>query len=204
VSEARPGRSPQWCLTALSEVASVAVAMYGSKMDLYSGGANGHPVMDNSGRVSSSVQQYTSKYIRRSRAVAVLWGAFTICSAVLAAVAFFSPHWVGDTDESSGPGHFGLWRFCTVLKASNSATSPTGDAAISAATSGAPDGDVVCLGDVQDFASILSPAFRASTIFVGLSVLVLALCVVAFVLFCFMRSQSVFELCGTMQILAGE
>ena len=135
---------------------------------------------------------YTSKYIRNSRAVGVLWGVFTVCSAILNIVVFVSPHWVGDTSASKGPGHFGLWKFCTVLSSSS------GDDASASASS------VVCIGDLNNFGSILSPAFRASTVFVGLSVIVAVLCVVAFLLFCFMRANSVFELCGTMQFLAGK
>ncbi len=136
---------------------------------------------------SDSPQTYhTSKYIRNCRAVGVLWAVFTVCSAVLNVVVFTSSQWVGDTSLSKGPGHFGLWRFCTVLSG--------GDLS---------EESVVCIGDLNNFSSILSPAFRASTIFVGLSVIVAVLCVVAFFLFCFMKSNSVFELCGTMQTLEG-
>ena len=56
---------------------------------------------------------------RNSRAVAILWGVFTVCSAILNVVVFISPQWVGDTELSKGPGHFGLWRFCTVLSSSS-------------------------------------------------------------------------------------
>ena len=137
---------------------------------------------------------YTSKYIRNSRAVGVLWGVFTVCSAVLNIVVFASPHWVGDTSASKGPGHFGLWKFCTVLASSTSTEGAEG-------ASSSPS--VLCLGELNNFGSILSPAFRASTVFVGLSVIVAVLCVIAFLLFCFMKANSVFELCGTMQFLAG-
>jgi hypothetical protein len=142
----------------------------------------------------AAAQFYTSKYIRNSRAVAILWGVFTVCSAILNIVVFVSPHWVGDTDESKGPGNFGLWRFCTVLSSSSSDGNP--DSAFDG-------GSVVCIGDLTNFASILSPAFRAATVFVALSVIVIVLCVVAFLLFLPMRSHSVFEICGTMQFLSG-
>ena len=52
--------------------------------------------------------------------MAILWGVFTVCSAILNIVVFISPQWVGDTEESKWPGHFGLWRFCTVLSSSSS------------------------------------------------------------------------------------
>ena len=68
---------------------------------------------------------------------------------------------------------------------------------------GASSGSVLCIGDLNNFSSVLSPAFRAATVFVGLSVIVIVLCVLAFLLFLPMRSDSVFEICGTMQFLSG-
>ncbi len=186
---------------------AVMDSLGGSKMDLYGSRhsvANGTQVLSEHGTSAvggapSAQQFYTSKYIRNSRAVGVLWAAFTLCTAVLDVVAFASSNWAGDTSESKGPGHFGLWRFCTVLSGGGGG----GDAA-AAAASASSSASVICIGDLNNFASILSPAFRASTIFVGLSVIVLCVCVVAFLLFCFMKPNSVYELCGTMQFLAGE
>ena len=140
---------------------------------------------------TSSSQYFTSKYIRNSKAVGILWGIFTICSAVLNIVVFASENWVGDTATSKGPGHFGLWKFCTVL--SSDAESAVGG------------GKVVCIGEVNNFGSILSPAFRAASVFVGLSVLVMLLCVGMLITFlCCKKSSSVFEICGTMQFLSGK
>ena len=34
---------------------------------------------------------------------AILWGVFTVCSAILNIVVFISPQWVGDTELSKGP-----------------------------------------------------------------------------------------------------
>ena len=142
---------------------------------------------------------HTSKYIRHSNAVGILWGVFTVCTAILNIVAFISEHWVGDTDASKGPGSFGLWRFCTVLSSSGGS-----DDGFQSGLTGPAEESVVCIGDLNNFSSILSPAFRASTVFVGLSVIVLVLCVLAFILFCVMKSNSVYEICGTMQFLAGK
>ena len=66
-----------------------------------------------------------------------------------------------------------------------------------------PEPDVRCLGSLENFSSILSPAFRASTVFVGLAVLMSILCLVALLLFCFMKDQSVYEICATIQALQG-
>ena len=45
--------------------------------------------------------------------------------------------------------------------------------------------------------------FRAATVFVGLAVIVGILSVVALLLFCFMNSGTIFEICGVMQLLTG-
>eukprot|EP00095_Tigriopus_kingsejongensis_P008767 maker-scaffold151_size306168-snap-gene-1.6 protein:Tk08767 transcript:maker-scaffold151_size306168-snap-gene-1.6-mRNA-1 annotation:"lipoma hmgic fusion partner-like 3 protein" len=140
---------------------------------------------------SSNSQFYTSKYIRHSRAVGIIWGVFTVCAAIIHIVVFMSSNWVGDTVQSKGPGHFGLWQFCTVLSSDGTSAGAS------------PTESVVCIGEVTNFSSILSPAFRAATVFVGLSVIVILMCVLAFILFCFMKSNSVFEICGTMQFLSG-
>ena len=69
------------------------------------------------------VRLQTRLAFRNSRAIAILWGVFTVCSAILNIVVFISPQWVGDTELSKGPGHFGLWRFCTVLSSSSDGSS---------------------------------------------------------------------------------
>ena len=84
-----------------------------------------------------------------------------------------------------------VYRFCTVLSdGGRDATSET-------------SARVQCVGRLDDFASILSPAFRAATVFVGISVIVAVIAVMAMILFCCMKSHSVFEICGTMQMLSG-
>ena len=63
---------------------------------------------------------------------------------------------------------------------------------------------VKCMGSLVNFSSILSQAFRASTVFVGIAVLFSILCVVAMLLFCVMKDQSVFEICSIFQALQGK
>ena len=46
--------------------------------------------------------------------------------------------------------------------------------------------------------------YRAATVFVGLAVIVGILSVIALLLFCFMKSGTVFEVCGVMQLLTGK
>lgn len=141
---------------------------------------------------STTIQLLTTKYIKHSKSVSIVWGIFTVCSAILNVLVFLQDEWVGDTPTSKSPGHFGLWRFCNVL-------SDGGGGGLDST----PSVEVKCVGRLDDFASILSPAFRAATVFVGLSVMVSVLCVLSLILFCCVKSHSVFEICGTMQMLSG-
>ena len=80
-----------------------------------------------------------------------------MCSAILNIVVFLQEEWVGETSKSKSPGHFGLWRFCTVLsRSSDSSASGVGDSF----SSSLPVEEVLCFGQLDNFASILSPAFR--------------------------------------------
>ena len=45
------------------------------------------------------------------------------------------------------------------------------------------DGTEICRGRLDDFGTILSPAFRAATVFVGISVIISIICIISFVLF---------------------
>lgn len=38
-----------------------------------------------------SAHMYATNYIRNSKAIAVLWGIFSICYAIISAVAFVTP-----------------------------------------------------------------------------------------------------------------
>lgn len=91
--------------------------------------------------------------------------------------------WLGDTESSKGTGYFGLWKSCRLLQ----------------------DGqDLLCEGRLDDFSSIPTPAFRAATIFIGLSVVLIFLCLCSFLLFFFLHSSTVFHICGWLQAFNGE
>ena len=45
------------------------------------------------------------------------------------------------------------------------------------------DGTEMCRGRLDDFGTILSPAFRAATVFVGIAVIISIICIIAFILF---------------------
>lgn len=96
-------------------------------------------------------------------------------------VVFMQDQWIGNGEESKGPGNFGLWKWCTDSQ----------------------DGREICRGRLDDFSTILSPAFRAATVFTGLAVIIIILTVIAFVLFFMCRSSDVFKICGAMQLLSG-
>jgi len=134
--------------------------------------------MDSKYEYSEQSHLYTSSFVRNSKAIAVLWGIFTICFAIIDIVVFVQPQWLGDTSQSQGSGYFGLWKYCRLLQ----------------------DGqDLLCDGRLDDFNTILTAAFRAATVFVGLSVIFILLCICCFLLFFFFRSSTVFHVCGWMQ-----
>ena len=60
------------------------------------------------------------------------------------------------------------------------------------------------MGSLWNFSSILSPAFRAATVFVGISVLLSILTIVSMLFFCIFKDQAVFELCSVAQALQGQ
>jgi hypothetical protein len=128
-----------------------------------------------------SSHYYSTKFMRNSKAVGVLWGIFTVCYAIITIVVFMQDQWIGNSDYSKGQGNFGLWRWCTDSQ----------------------DGSEICRGRLDDFSSILSPAFQAATVFVGLSVIIIVLCIVALILFFMCNSSDVFKICGSMQLLSG-
>ncbi|KAH9381244.1 hypothetical protein HPB48_014445 [Haemaphysalis longicornis] len=132
---------------------------------------------------ASELNLYQANYMRNSKAIGVLWAVFTICFAIINVVVFIQPHWLGDTKESRGTGHFGLWQYCHLIQ----------------------DGqDVTCQGRLDDFSSIPSAAFRAATVFVGLSVVMVLLCICCMLLFFVFHSSTVFHICGWMQVFCGE
>ena len=129
-----------------------------------------------------SSQMYTSNYLRSSKAVGVLWGVFTFCFAIIDVVVFIQPQWIGDTVESKGTGYFGLWKHCSLVQGGQ---------------------EIICKGQLEDFSTILNPAFRAATVFVGLSVVVILLCLCSMLFFFFFSSSTVFHICGWLQIFSG-
>lgn len=121
-----------------------------------------------------------TNYVRNSRAIAVLWGIFTVIYAILNIVVFIQPQWFGDNGESDLPGFFGLWRYCELL------------------TDGT---DYSCTGDFLDFGTIDNASFQASSIFIGVAALLFMLSVVCFLLFFFLNTATVLMVCGWFQVV---
>ncbi|XP_054719798.1 LHFPL tetraspan subfamily member 3 protein-like [Uloborus diversus] len=131
---------------------------------------------------ASETNGYHASYLRNSKAVGVMWGVFTLCFAVIICVAFVHPHWIGDTPSSERAGYFGPWRACR-QEISNE--------------------EMACQGQLDDFFSIPSPAFRVSTVFTALALVAVGLCIVCMLLFFVCQSSTVFHLCGWMQVFSG-
>ncbi|KAL1110482.1 hypothetical protein AAG570_008010 [Ranatra chinensis] len=117
-----------------------------------------------------SCHMYATGYARNSKAVGVLWGIFTICYAIIGAVALATPEWVGGGPAGS---RLGLWGSCL-------------------------GGD----GCRQDAATPLP--FRLAALFCAASVLVAVVAVLATLLFFFVASTTVFNVCGWLQTVSGE
>uniref|UniRef100_U5ETD1 Putative conserved plasma membrane protein n=1 Tax=Corethrella appendiculata TaxID=1370023 RepID=U5ETD1_9DIPT len=125
-----------------------------------------------------SSHMYATNYIRNSKAIAVLWAIFSICYAIISVVAFVTPEWVGDLDSETG-GRLGLWQICQKDELADN-----------------------CNGKLDDILSMQSIAFQVATIFGGLAVATSVLTICSLILMFFMRSTTVFHICGWMQILS--
>ena len=74
-----------------------------------------------------SSNMYSTKFMRNSKAVGVLWGIFSVCYSIIVMVVFtqvsdnqkklqinapVQDEWMGDGNLSKISGNFGLWRWC--------------------------------------------------------------------------------------------
>ncbi|BFZ09017.1 hypothetical protein BsWGS_12056 [Bradybaena similaris] len=124
---------------------------------------------------------YYFRYMREYRAVAVLWGLLTIVWCILNIVCFIQPQWIGDTEESIGYGHAGVYAHCF------------------------PEPPrfqrYVCNGTFGDFDEILNDPFRASTFFCGVAALLMLICVAALLLFFCFKKTAVFVFGGILELI---
>ena len=74
-----------------------------------------------------SSHMYSTKFMRNSKAVGVLWGIFSVCYSIIVMVVFTQVRdnqenlqinapvqdaWIGDGDLSKSSGNIVLWRWC--------------------------------------------------------------------------------------------
>lgn len=124
---------------------------------------------------------YHFRYMREYRAVTVLWGLLSIIWCILNIVTFVQPQWIGDSPESPGYGHLGVFQYCY------------------------PDSNrekYVCSGTFTDFDTILNDPLRACTFFVGVSSLLMLILVAALLLFFCFKKTAVFIFSGILQLFS--
>lgn len=134
--------------------------------------------------MKDNAQKHYVSYKRHSTAVALMWGIFTCGYVVLNVVAFIQPEWLQQTDDPQmNPGYFGLYRKCWLMDHGK---------------------NLSCVGHFNDFSSIDNAAFRASTFFVGVSCLIVFLCICLFSLFFLIKHSIVYVVCGILQFVSGK
>jgi len=111
----------------------------------------------------------------------------SVCYAIITLVVFIQPQWVGTRSPASS-GYFGLWRHCAVA---------------SVMTEMSTTSEFICRGRLDDFSSIINPAFRVATIFVGIAALVAILSVFGLILFICAPARQAYFIIAMMQALAG-
>lgn len=126
---------------------------------------------------------YHFRYMREYRAVSVLWAVLTIIWCILNIVCFVQPQWIGDTEESAGYGHMGVYAYCYP----DSITSK-----------------YICTGGFTDFDTILNGPFKASTFFCGVAALLMLITVAALLLFFCFKKTAVFIFCGILELVCGK
>ncbi|XP_067360910.1 LHFPL tetraspan subfamily member 4 protein isoform X4 [Channa argus] len=127
---------------------------------------------------------YHDNYMRNSRAIGVLWAIFTICLAIINMVVFAQPYWIGDSVSTPQAGYFGLFHYCVGNGNSNR--------------------ELLCQGSFSDFSSIPSGSFKAASVFVLMSMVLIFSCIGCFALFFFCNTATVYKTCAWMQLLCGK
>lgn len=145
---------------------------------------------DDSGKAVHIKQYY--RFAACSRGFTIAWILLTICFMIINIIVFAAPEWIGDTASSrsgtlpyepgsEGVGLVGLYKLCEYVAFGTQR---------------------VCDGAFQDFSTILTDGFRASTFFIGVSCLVIFLCILLFLLFICVPDYYVYAICGSLQIVS--
>lgn len=120
---------------------------------------------------------------KNHRAIAVAWAVMSIVFCVLTCITFSQPQWIGDTEDSPGYGHFGVYQYCVPDDV---------------------DATYTCTGSFTTFDTILNDEFKATTVFTGLSALFMLIVVGALVTFFCFKKGYVFVICGAFELLTGK
>jgi len=129
----------------------------------------------------TETRRYYKGYVHHSHAVGITWAILTCCFLIINIIVFTEPQWIGDTDDSPGTGWVGLYHICELVNSGR---------------------EEICTGYFQDFNTILTPAFKASTFFIGVSCLIIFLCILLFILFLFIQEIYVYIICGSLQVVS--
>ncbi|XP_067646563.1 LHFPL tetraspan subfamily member 3 protein isoform X2 [Eurosta solidaginis] len=121
---------------------------------------------------------YATKYIRNSKAIAVLWAIFTICYAIIGIVAFVTPEWVGDPDKESA-SRLGLWQVCQRDEIFDN-----------------------CKRRWETILTVPTFSFQLATYFMIVAVALALLTIFFLVFLIFVKSTRVYHICGWMQIIS--
>jgi hypothetical protein len=132
---------------------------------------------------SEAAKIYQTNYVRNSRAIGVLWAIFTILFAIVNVVCFIQPYWIGDGMDTPQAGYFGLFHYCIGNGLSR---------------------DLTCQGSFMEFSTIPSSAFKAASVFIGMSMALVIGCIGCFTLFFFCSTGTVYKICGWIQLAAGK
>ncbi|GLH00773.1 Lipoma HMGIC fusion partner-like 3 protein, partial [Gryllus bimaculatus] len=133
-----------------------------------------------------SSHMYATNYVRNSKAIGVLWGVFSICYAIIVAVAFATPEWLGDPAAvaSDHSARFGLFARCYYRTGAE----------------GGPD----CQGGLDELMSLPTVAWQLAAVLVALAALFALLAVAAMLLFFFLPATAVFRSAAWIQLFSGE
>lgn len=126
-------------------------------------------------------RRYYKRYGYCSCGFGVAWALLTICFLIINIIVFIEPQWIGDTMDSPGVGYVGLFQLCEFVQFGS---------------------ERVCDGQFQHFETILTSAFRASTFFIGVSCLIIMLCILLFLLFLCVYATYVYIICGVLQVIS--
>lgn len=134
--------------------------------------------------MKENAQRFYISYKRQATAVALVWGIFTCGYLVLNVIVFIQPQWIERIDDQHIPsGYFGLYRRCLLTFYGN---------------------QLQCAGAFNDFSSIDNDSFKASTFFIGVSCLIVFICIGLFFLFFLLKHSIVYAICGFLQFVSGE